>query len=147
MLTYKLPSETFFSEFFVLCVENLFLLLLFFLQFLKTFIEHISIYNCRSLELSWYENGAGSSFFNLSCLPAFLNTSCLHRLLCLSDLSIHTRGAQVCSLRSHFTIINFLANLFKLLAYFNFLFYAPPFFFVFHGGRMEEVKFSLLCSV
>ncbi|KAI3469287.1 hypothetical protein Pfo_025950 [Paulownia fortunei] len=50
----------------------------------------------KSLELSWYENGTGSSFFNLSCLPAFLNTSCLHRLLCLSDLSIQTSGAQVC---------------------------------------------------
>ncbi|KAL0348588.1 UNVERIFIED_CONTAM: hypothetical protein Sangu_1086600 [Sesamum angustifolium] len=50
----------------------------------------------KSLELSWYENGTGSSFFNLSCLPAFLNTSCLHRLLCLSDLSIRTSGVQVC---------------------------------------------------
>ncbi|KAL1548203.1 hypothetical protein AAHA92_16467 [Salvia divinorum] len=50
----------------------------------------------KSLELSWYENRAGSSFFNLSCLLAFLNTPTLHRLLCLSDLSIHTRGAQVC---------------------------------------------------
>ncbi|KAK6161013.1 hypothetical protein DH2020_004394 [Rehmannia glutinosa] len=50
----------------------------------------------KSLELSWYENGTGSSFFNLSCLPAFLNTSCLHRLLSLSDLSIHASGAQVC---------------------------------------------------
>ncbi|KAL6519770.1 hypothetical protein OROMI_032664 [Orobanche minor] len=50
----------------------------------------------KSLELSWYENGTGSSFFNLSCLPAFLNTSCLHRLLSLSDLSIHAKGAQVC---------------------------------------------------
>ncbi|KAL6548195.1 hypothetical protein OROGR_008616 [Orobanche gracilis] len=50
----------------------------------------------KSLELSWYENGTGSSFFNLSCLPAFLNTSCLHRLLSLTDLSIHAKGAQVC---------------------------------------------------
>ncbi|KAL6522893.1 hypothetical protein OROHE_016740 [Orobanche hederae] len=49
----------------------------------------------KSLELSWYENGTGSSFFNLSCLPAFLNTSCLHRLLSLSDLSIHAKGAQI----------------------------------------------------
>ncbi|KAL8481356.1 hypothetical protein ACS0TY_027753 [Phlomoides rotata] len=50
----------------------------------------------KGLELSWYENGSGSSFFNLSCLPAFLNTSCLHKLSCLSDLSIHTTGARVC---------------------------------------------------
>ncbi|KAL8047538.1 hypothetical protein ABFX02_07G006200 [Erythranthe guttata] len=50
----------------------------------------------ESLQLSWYENATGSSFFNLSCLPAFPNTSCLHRLLCLNDLSIHTSGAQVC---------------------------------------------------
>ncbi|KAL3626604.1 hypothetical protein CASFOL_030153 [Castilleja foliolosa] len=50
----------------------------------------------KSLELSWYEDGTGSLFFNLSRLPAFLNTSCLHRLLSLSDLSIHVKGAQVC---------------------------------------------------
>ncbi|KAG6428294.1 hypothetical protein SASPL_112545 [Salvia splendens] len=50
----------------------------------------------KSLEVSWYENRAGSSFFNLSCLLAFLNTPTLHRLSCISDLSIHTRGAQVC---------------------------------------------------
>ncbi|XP_057809720.1 uncharacterized protein LOC131024227 [Salvia miltiorrhiza] len=50
----------------------------------------------KSLELSWYENSGGSSFFNLSCLLAFLNTPTLHRLLSLSDLSIHTRGVQVC---------------------------------------------------
>ncbi|KAG6431372.1 hypothetical protein SASPL_109451 [Salvia splendens] len=50
----------------------------------------------KSLEVSWYENRGGSSFFNLSCLLAFLNTPTLHRLSCISDLSIHTRGAQVC---------------------------------------------------
>ncbi|GER33395.1 nucleic acid-binding proteins superfamily [Striga asiatica] len=50
----------------------------------------------KSLELSWHENGTGSSFFNLSSLPAFLNTSCLHRLLTLSDISTHVKGAQVC---------------------------------------------------
>ncbi|KAH6831854.1 Nucleic acid-binding proteins superfamily [Perilla frutescens var. hirtella] len=55
-----------------------------------------SLSSVKSLELSWYENSGGSSFFNLSCLPAFLNTQCLHRLLCLSNLSIHTRGVQVC---------------------------------------------------
>lgn len=55
-----------------------------------------SLTSGKSLELSWYENSAGSSFFNLSCLPAFLNASSLHRLLRLSDLSIHTRGVQVC---------------------------------------------------
>ncbi|PIN07779.1 hypothetical protein CDL12_19646 [Handroanthus impetiginosus] len=50
----------------------------------------------KGLELSWYENGTGASFFNLSCLPALLNTSCLHRLVRLSDLSLHATGAQVC---------------------------------------------------
>ncbi|GFQ01767.1 hypothetical protein PHJA_002320600 [Phtheirospermum japonicum] len=48
----------------------------------------------KSLQLSWYEDVTGSLFFNLSRLPAFLNTSCLHRLLSLSDLSIHVKGAQ-----------------------------------------------------
>lgn len=39
------------------------------------------------LEVLWSEKDAGASFVNLSCLPALLNSSCLHRSSCLSDLS------------------------------------------------------------
>ncbi|KAK6265285.1 hypothetical protein QUC31_016122 [Theobroma cacao] len=41
--------------------------------------------NC--FEVSWFEKDVGASFINLSCLPALLNSSCLHKLSRLSDLS------------------------------------------------------------
>lgn len=41
---------------------------------------------CR-LHLSWREGDNGASFINISYLPALLNSSCLHRLSKLSDLS------------------------------------------------------------
>ncbi|KAK8555876.1 hypothetical protein V6N13_069955 [Hibiscus sabdariffa] len=47
-------------------------------------------------ELSWFEMEAGASFINLSCLPALLNSSCLHRLSCLSDLSSRSNSMHVC---------------------------------------------------
>ncbi|XP_051125558.1 uncharacterized protein LOC127247647 [Andrographis paniculata] len=50
----------------------------------------------KSLELSWFQSGTGSSFFNLSCLPAFLNSSCFQRLLSLSGLSTDASCVQVC---------------------------------------------------
>ncbi|XP_027165215.1 uncharacterized protein LOC113765288 isoform X4 [Coffea eugenioides] len=40
------------------------------------------------LQLSWLESDIGASFINISCLPALLNSSCLHKLSRLSDLSI-----------------------------------------------------------
>jgi len=48
-----------------------------------------------SLELAWFENGTGASFINLSCLPALINSSCLHKLFKLSDISNQTSYAQV----------------------------------------------------
>ncbi|KAK7363485.1 hypothetical protein VNO77_05629 [Canavalia gladiata] len=48
------------------------------------------------LEVSWFENGIGASFINLSCLPALINSPCLHKLLQLSDISNQTSYAQVC---------------------------------------------------
>ncbi|XP_016511133.2 uncharacterized protein LOC107828358 isoform X2 [Nicotiana tabacum] len=50
----------------------------------------------KSLELRWFENDVGASFINISCLPALLNSSCLHKLSCLSDLSVESTGTRVC---------------------------------------------------
>lgn len=41
----------------------------------------------NSLEVLWSEKDVGASFVNLSCLPALLNSSCLHKSSCLSDLT------------------------------------------------------------
>ncbi|KAI5349228.1 hypothetical protein L3X38_002115 [Prunus dulcis] len=49
----------------------------------------------RGLEALWFENTAGASFFNLSSLPALLNSSCLHKLSSLSDLSSQTSCMQI----------------------------------------------------
>ncbi|CAI9118972.1 OLC1v1020619C1 [Oldenlandia corymbosa var. corymbosa] len=48
------------------------------------------------VELSWVENESGASFMNLSCLPALLNSSCLHKLSCLSDLELQTGITHIC---------------------------------------------------
>ncbi|XP_055818405.1 uncharacterized protein LOC129887359 isoform X2 [Solanum dulcamara] len=50
----------------------------------------------KSLELRWVENDVGASFINISCLPALLNSSCLHKLSCLSNLSAEPTGTRVC---------------------------------------------------
>ncbi|CAA3032204.1 Hypothetical predicted protein [Olea europaea subsp. europaea] len=50
----------------------------------------------KGLELSWFENENGASFVNISCLPALLNSSCLHKLSHLSNLSIQKSGTHVC---------------------------------------------------
>ncbi|KAM7488064.1 hypothetical protein LguiB_025548 [Lonicera macranthoides] len=41
----------------------------------------------KCLQVSWFESDVGALFINLSCLPALLNSSCLHKLSSLSDLS------------------------------------------------------------
>ncbi|CAN1806532.1 hypothetical protein LINPERHAP1_LOCUS24701 [Linum perenne] len=53
------------------------------------FISGLSSYttNKKHFEIAWFENQVGYSFVNLSCLPALLNSSCLHKLSHLSDLS------------------------------------------------------------
>ncbi|GAA0183179.1 hypothetical protein LIER_30641 [Lithospermum erythrorhizon] len=50
----------------------------------------------KILELSWLENDSGTSFINISGLPAILNSSCLHKLSRLSDLLISTTFTHVC---------------------------------------------------
>ncbi|KAF6170943.1 hypothetical protein GIB67_014760 [Kingdonia uniflora] len=51
------------------------------------------------LEVSWLEKDTGTSLVNLSCLPALLNSSCLHKLSYLSDLTGPTNITHVCSVR------------------------------------------------
>ncbi|CAJ1940854.1 unnamed protein product [Sphenostylis stenocarpa] len=55
-----------------------------------------SIAKQNRLEVLWFENGIGASFINLSCLPALINSSCLHKLSQLSDISDQASYAQVC---------------------------------------------------
>ncbi|KAG5023793.1 hypothetical protein JHK85_020135 [Glycine max] len=50
----------------------------------------------KCMEVLWFENDIGASFINLSCLPALINSSCLHKLSRLSDISAQTSYAQVC---------------------------------------------------
>ncbi|XP_021290535.1 uncharacterized protein LOC110421296 [Herrania umbratica] len=47
-------------------------------------------------EVSWFEKDVGASFINLSCLPALLNSSCLHKLSRLSDLSTKRSSMHIC---------------------------------------------------
>ncbi|KAH9624784.1 hypothetical protein KSS87_003727, partial [Heliosperma pusillum] len=49
----------------------------------------------KRLEARWCENDPGASFVNLSCLPAILNSSCLHEPSCLADLSSLGLGTYV----------------------------------------------------
>ncbi|KAG5096609.1 hypothetical protein JHK82_046463 [Glycine max] len=50
----------------------------------------------KCLEVLWFENDIGASFINLSCLPALINSSCLHKLSRLTDIFYQTSYAQVC---------------------------------------------------
>ncbi|XP_062164906.1 uncharacterized protein LOC133871480 isoform X1 [Alnus glutinosa] len=50
----------------------------------------------KCLEALWFEDNIRSSFFNLSCLPALLNSYCLHKCSSLCDLSSQTIYTQIC---------------------------------------------------
>ncbi|KNA11284.1 hypothetical protein SOVF_136570 isoform A [Spinacia oleracea] len=50
----------------------------------------------KRLEALWFENGPGTSFVNLSCLPAVLNSPCLHKPSFLADISRHKSGTHIC---------------------------------------------------
>ncbi|XP_028751755.1 uncharacterized protein LOC114711507 [Neltuma alba] len=50
----------------------------------------------KRLEVSWFENDDGASFINISCLPALINSSCLHKISRLSDITCKTGYAQIC---------------------------------------------------
>ncbi|KAJ7955229.1 Nucleic acid-binding-like protein [Quillaja saponaria] len=53
----------------------------------------------KRLEVSWFENGVGASLINISCLPALLNSHCLHKFSRLSDISIQASYTQICGVR------------------------------------------------
>ncbi|KAK4265900.1 hypothetical protein QN277_026890 [Acacia crassicarpa] len=50
----------------------------------------------KRLEVSWFENDDGASFINISCLPVLINSSCLHKLSRLSDITSQTGYVQIC---------------------------------------------------
>ncbi|XP_031250574.1 uncharacterized protein LOC116108466 [Pistacia vera] len=50
--------------------------------------------NC--IEVQWFEKDDGASVINISCLPALLNSSCLHKLSCLSNLSNSNSYMHIC---------------------------------------------------
>ncbi|KAL5782143.1 hypothetical protein ACOSP7_007172 [Xanthoceras sorbifolium] len=50
--------------------------------------------NC--LEVLWFEKDTRASLVNLSCMPALLNSSCLHKSSCLVDLSSSTSYMHIC---------------------------------------------------
>ncbi|KAI9123199.1 hypothetical protein K1719_006088 [Acacia pycnantha] len=50
----------------------------------------------KRLEVSWFENDDGASFINISCLPVLINSSCLHKLSRLSDITRQTGYVQIC---------------------------------------------------
>ncbi|XP_043708852.1 uncharacterized protein LOC122658053 [Telopea speciosissima] len=53
----------------------------------------------KRLEVSWFEKDVGAQVVNLSSLPALINSSCLHKLSCLSDLSIQANATHICHVR------------------------------------------------
>ncbi|KAI7748768.1 hypothetical protein M8C21_008057 [Ambrosia artemisiifolia] len=56
-----------------------------------------SMTKSQSIEVSWDEKEGGCLFANLSCLPALLNSSCLHKASTLSDLSANNNiNTHVC---------------------------------------------------
>ncbi|XP_020697697.1 uncharacterized protein LOC110110524 isoform X1 [Dendrobium catenatum] len=57
----------------------------------------------KRLEVSWFEKDSESTFVNLSSLPALLNSSCLHRLYCLSDIHKRKNSTNICSV--HLSLI------------------------------------------
>ncbi|XP_058076610.1 uncharacterized protein LOC131225162 [Magnolia sinica] len=58
-----------------------------------------SITKQKKLEVLWFEKEVGASLVNLSSLPALLNSSCLHKLSYLSDLSSQTNIMHICNVR------------------------------------------------
>ncbi|KMT16257.1 hypothetical protein BVRB_3g054110 [Beta vulgaris subsp. vulgaris] len=50
----------------------------------------------KRLEAQWFQNDPGTSFVNLSCLPAILNSSCLHKPSYLVDMSRENTGTHIC---------------------------------------------------
>ncbi|XP_071704171.1 uncharacterized protein [Rutidosis leptorrhynchoides] len=58
-----------------------------------------SITKNKSIEVSWHENEGVCIFVNLSCLPALLNSACLHKSSIILDLSENSSRTHVCQIR------------------------------------------------
>lgn len=54
---------------------------------LNCFSLKVNVTLSFSLEVLWHEKDEKASFINLSCLPAFLTSSCLHKVSTLSQIS------------------------------------------------------------
>ncbi|CAN6469044.1 unnamed protein product [Victoria cruziana] len=52
----------------------------------------------KSLEVLWFEKDTGASLVNISCLPALLNSACLHKLSRLSEIPCHGSATHMCSI-------------------------------------------------
>ncbi|XP_031486216.1 uncharacterized protein LOC116254782 [Nymphaea colorata] len=52
----------------------------------------------KSLEVLWFEKDTGTSLVNISCLPALLNSTCLHKLSRLSELQYQGSATHICSI-------------------------------------------------
>ncbi|KAF3776532.1 hypothetical protein EJ110_NYTH47743 [Nymphaea thermarum] len=50
------------------------------------------------LEVLWFEKDTGTSLVNISCLPALLNSTCLHKLSSLSELQCQGSATHICSI-------------------------------------------------
>ncbi|XP_008809273.1 uncharacterized protein LOC103721024 [Phoenix dactylifera] len=50
----------------------------------------------EQLEVSWFEKDEGASLVNISSLPALLNSSCLHKLSYISNISNKINTTHIC---------------------------------------------------
>ncbi|XP_073106708.1 uncharacterized protein [Elaeis guineensis] len=50
----------------------------------------------EQLQVSWFEKDEGAFLINISCLPALLNSSCLHKLSYLSNISNKINTTHIC---------------------------------------------------
>ncbi|CAN8269201.1 unnamed protein product [Cochlearia groenlandica] len=68
-------------------------------------VVYLSGLSCKStkdssLELLWHEKDEKATFINLSCLPAFLASSCLHRISTLSQITKQRKPAiNICRVK------------------------------------------------
>ncbi|KAF8095441.1 hypothetical protein N665_0332s0023 [Sinapis alba] len=68
-------------------------------------VVYVSGLSCKStkensLEVLWHEKDEKATFINLSCLPAFLTSSCLHKISTLSQISKQRKPAiNICRVK------------------------------------------------
>lgn len=68
-------------------------------------VVYVSGLSCKStkencVEVLWHEKDEKATFINLSCLPAFLTSSCLHKVSTLSQISKQRKPAiNICRVK------------------------------------------------